>query len=160
MSRSSRKRADRSRSLVGFIVDSVHYAVAIESVREIINPLPIVPLPHAPAAVLGLADHRGEAIPILDLRVRLGLSPASVTRRTKWILVNAKRGPVGLVVDGVTEVFGPGEGAEREVPELGLGDRARGLSAVYGGRGGLTYVIDVPRMTAGAGSVTTLVEGT
>jgi purine-binding chemotaxis protein CheW len=145
---------------VGFVVDSVHYAVAIESVREIINPIPIVPLPHSPPAVLGLADHRGEAIPIVDLRIRLGLPTAAPTRRTKWILVVAKKGPVGLVVDGVTEVFGPGEDAARAVPEIGLGDRARGLSAVFGREGGLTYVIDVPRMTAGAGSVATLSEGT
>lgn len=144
---------------MGFMVDAVHYAVAIESVREIINPLPIVPLPHAPVAVLGLADHRGEAIPIVDLRSRLGLPKTPPTRRTKWILVMGNKGPVGLVVDGVTEVFGPAEGAERAIPELGLGDRARGLSAVFGREGGLVYVIDVPRMTAGAGSLATLPEG-
>jgi len=135
---------------VGFTVESVHYAVAIESVREIINPLPVVPLPHAPAAVMGLANHRGDAVPIIDLRTRLGLPTAEPTRRTKWLLLEGERGPVGLVVDSVTEVFGPDEDARRQVPEVGLGDRARGLSAVYEHDHELVYVIDVPRMTAAA----------
>ena len=80
-----RHRSDRSKNLVGFVVGDVRYAVDILRVREIINPLPIVALPHAPPAVLGVADHRGLVIPIVDLRRRFGLEPNQTTRRTKWI---------------------------------------------------------------------------
>lgn len=150
MSRATRRRAQAGRSLVGFTVNSVNYAVPIEHVQEIINPLPVVPLPHAPAAVLGLANHRGDAVPIIDLRARLGLPSTVPTRRTKWLLVVGDKGPVGLVVDQVTEVFGPGEDARRQLPSVGIGDQARGLSAVYEHEEGLVYVIDVRRMTAAA----------
>ena len=46
-----RQRHDPSKSLVGFVVGEIEYAVEIARVREIANPLALVPLPHAPRAV-------------------------------------------------------------------------------------------------------------
>ena len=139
----STTRRDRMKNLVGFLVGDVRYAVDILKVREIINPLPIVELPQSPPAVLGVADHRGEVVPIVDLRTRFGLASADATRRTKWIVVMLEDRSVGLVVDAVTDVFGEGVDALRAVPKLSSGDRARGISAVYARDDGLTFVIDV-----------------
>jgi purine-binding chemotaxis protein CheW len=144
----ARRRADRSKNLVGFTVGDVHYAVDIFRVREIINPLSIVPLPHAPAAVMGVSDHRGEVVPILDVRKRFGLPPTNVTRRTKWIIVELGERLVGLVVDTVTDVFGATDQEQRSVPEVGVGDAARGIAAVYSYDGHLSFVLDIDRIAA------------
>ena len=144
----ARRRADRSKNLVGFTIADVHYAIDILRVREILNPLPIVPLPHAPASVLGVADHRGEVVPILEVRRRFGLATALATRRTKWIVVELGDRLVGLVVDSVTDVFGAGERDQRSVPEIGVGDAARGIAAVYSYGGNLVFVLDVDRIAA------------
>ena len=144
----ARRRADRSKNLVGFTIADVHYAVDILRVREILNPLPIVPLPHAPAAVLGVADHRGEVGPILEVRRRSGLPSAPPTRRTKWIVVELGDRSVGLIVDSVTDVFGAGEPDQRSVPEIGVGDAARGIAAIYTHAGHLVFVLDVDRIAA------------
>lgn len=146
----ARRRADRSKNLVGFTIADVSYAIDILRVREILNPLPIVPLPHAPAAVLGVADHRGEVVPILEVRRRFGLPSAAPTRRTKWIVVELGDRLVGLVVDSVTDVFGAGERDQRSVPEIGVGDAARGIAAVYRHAGKLVFVLDVDRIAAAA----------
>lgn len=147
---SSRNRSDRTKNLVGFIVGGIRYAVDILRVREIINPQDLVALPNAPPVVTGVADHRGEVMPILDLRRRFGLPPEAATRRTKWIIVRVGRRSAGLVVDAVTEVFGAGEDSARQVPELGAGDAARGISAVHAHEGSLVFVIDVDRIAAAA----------
>lgn len=144
----ARRRADRSKNLVGFTIDDVHYAVDIFRVREIINPLQIVPLPHAPPTVLGVADHRGDVVPVLDVRRRFGLASVAPTRRTKWIVVELGERLVGLVVDSVTDVFGASEPDQRSVPEIGVGDAARGIAAVYSYRGRLVFVLDVDRVAA------------
>lgn len=144
----ARRRADRSKNLVGFTIGEVQYAVDILRVREILNPLPIVPLPHAPAAVLGVADHRGQVVPVLDVRRRFGLPAIEATRRTKWIVVQIGERPVGLVVDSVTDVFGAGEPDQRSVPEIGVGDAARGIAAVYSHGGRLVFVLDIDRIAA------------
>jgi purine-binding chemotaxis protein CheW len=140
-----RQRHDPSKNLVGFVVGDVHYAVSIHRVREIANPLHLVALPKAPAAVTGVADYRGEVVPVIDLRVRFGLEAAEATRRTKWIIVDVDDRFVALVVDAVTEVFGTGGAELRPVPSLGGGDDLRGISGVTNHSGTLTFVLDTRR---------------
>ncbi len=145
---SSKHRPDPQKSLVGFVVGEVHYAVPISSVREIVNPLELTELPHSPPAVAGVADHRGSVIPVIDLRARFGLPPARDDRRTKWILVEVERRAVGLIVDSVTEVFGTGGTELKPAPSLGGGDDKRGIVGVTNYDEHLVFVLDVARFEA------------
>jgi purine-binding chemotaxis protein CheW len=140
-----RQRHDPSKNLVGFVLGDVHYAVPIHRVREIANPLHLVSLPKAPKAVTGVADYRGEVVPVVDLRIRFGLEPVSSTRRTKWIILAVGERFVALVVDAVTDVFGTGGADLRPVPSLGGGDDERGISGVTNHEGALTFVLDTRR---------------
>jgi purine-binding chemotaxis protein CheW len=142
---SGRHRPDPEKSLVGFVVGEVEYAVPIGDVKEIVNPVQLTELPHAPPAVAGVADHRGEVVPIVDLRARFGVSGERDERRAKWILVDVAGRTVGLMVDSVTEVFGTGGAELRAPPKLGTGDDLRGLVGVTSHDGRLTFVLDVAR---------------
>jgi len=142
----SKHRPDPQKSLVGFTIGAVAYAVPIDAVREIVNPSPLTALPHAPAAVTGVAAHRGEVVPVIDLRVRFGLSPTTDTRRSKWILVEVEGRTVGMVVDQVTEVFGTGGAELRPPPAFGEGDDLRGITGVTTHEGVLTFVLDLGRL--------------
>lgn len=165
-----RQRHDPTKNLVGFLVGDVTYAVKIEAVREIVNPLDVVELPRAPKAVRGVASFRGDVVPVVDLRVRFGLPPSEPTRKSKWIVLDVGRGrgapaPHGvhgtggsaappaalqssgrfaaLVVDSVTEVFGTGGEEIRPAPPLGAGDDLRGIEGVASHGDGLVFVLDV-----------------
>lgn len=139
----SKQRPDPEKSLVGFCVGAVHYAVPIGSVREIVNPADVTRLPHAPSVVVGVADHRGEVVPIIDLRVRFGVPSAVEARRTKWILVDVDGMTIGLVVDRVTEVFGTGGIALRPAPSLGGGEDERGIVGVTTHENVMVFVLDL-----------------
>jgi purine-binding chemotaxis protein CheW len=136
---------DPSKSLVGFLVGEVQYALPIASVREITKPLSMVELPHAPPAVVGVAEYRGEVIPVVDLRVRFGQTPTPLTRKTKWIVALVSTRTLALVVDAVTEVFGTAGADLRPAPMLGSGDGARGIAGVTT-RAGLVFVLDTSRL--------------
>jgi purine-binding chemotaxis protein CheW len=150
---SASHRGDRTKNLVGFHVGTVHYAADISRVREILNPLPLIELPHAPPSIVGVVDHRGAVVPILDLRRRFGLPAVAPTRRTKWVVVALGRQPVGLVVDAVTDVFGAAQPDQRALPALGAGDEARGIAAVYKYDGLLTFVLDIDRVASPAQTI-------
>ena len=141
-----RQRHDPTKSLVGFVVGDVHYAVPIACVREICNPMTLVAMPRAPAAVIGVADYRGDVVPVVDVRARFGLPPLSQTRRTKWILVGVREHFLALVVDAVTEVFGTGGQDLRPVPALGGGDDVRGIAGVTSHADTLTFVLDTRKL--------------
>jgi purine-binding chemotaxis protein CheW len=140
-----KQRPDPRKSLVGFLVGDVRYAVPIGDVQEIVTPSTLTELPHAPDAVAGVADHRGQVIPILDLRVRFGLSRLREHHRSKWILVRIDGKTMGLAVDRVTDVFGTGGVDVRPPPSLGGGEDQRGILGVTSHDGHLVFVLDVTR---------------
>ncbi len=156
----ARHRHDPSKSFVGFVVGDVSYAVSIHAVREISNPLDVVHLPRAPFSVVGVADYRGEVVPVVSLRQRFGLEGAA-PGKAKWIILDADHDPVAvdlrakgrpahvaLVVDQVTEVFGNKGAGLKPSPELGGGERERGILGVTLRDGDLVFVLD-PRAFRG-----------
>jgi len=147
-----RYRSDQAKNLVSFLVGDVRYAVDIHRVREIVNPLPMVALPHAPDEVIGVTDHRGDVLPIVDLRVRFGTRVREVTRRTKWIIVRVpgREQSFALVVDAVHAVFGASKEDQRPAPELGRGEDLRGIDHVYAHDGTLVFVVDPATVTSAA----------
>lgn len=147
-SSAQRSRPDPQKSLVGFVVGDVSYAVEIAHVREIVNPLELTALPHTPPEVAGVADHRGEVVPVIDLRARFGLPHVAPSRSTKWILLNAGERVVGIVVDRVTDVFGTGGVDLSPTPEVGGRKDVRGIVGVARRGDGLTFVLDTARFVA------------
>jgi purine-binding chemotaxis protein CheW len=137
------RRKDPSKNLVECVIGDVRYGVNISAVREIINPLTVVPLASAPAWITGVADYRDEVVAVVDLRARFGVT-ASATRRTKWIVVHKAKISFALVVDGVTEVFRSGE--MRTAPPLAGGADVRSLEGVTTHDGEMVFVLDIARL--------------
>lgn len=132
---------------MGFSVGDIDYAVPIQLVREVTNPVPVTELPNSPPAVLGVTDHRGEVITIVDLRRHFGVGAPSTVKRAKWILLETAAEPIGLAVDGVSGVFGAEGGQLRDTPQLS-GVEEQGLLGVLATPTGLIFVIDVERFVS------------
>lgn len=141
------RRTDLRKSFVGFFVGGVHYAVGIGLVREIVNPLAVTPMAHAPPDVAGVADHRGDVVVVLDLRSRFRC-PIERTRQSRWILVADGARSVALAVDGVTDVFAVALGDLKPAPDVGGNAEARAILGVVPHPRGLTFVLDVERLLA------------
>ena len=72
---------------------TLSFGLSISQVPEILNPLPMIPVPAAPAFVLGLVNWRGRPVPVIDLARRLGLAPEaapSANGRTHLIIARDK----------------------------------------------------------------------
>jgi purine-binding chemotaxis protein CheW len=89
--------------LCAFRVGDEEYAIDLRRIREILQPLPITPVPRAPEYVDGVMNLRGEVIPVVDVRKRLGLTPRA-GGRAKVLVVTVAGRVLGLVVDAVSEV--------------------------------------------------------
>lgn len=160
MKRMPSEHTMRSKNLVGFRVGEIMYAIDIYRVREITKPLPVLGLPYMPNEVIGVVDHRGEVVPVIDLRLRFGLERDVNRRNSRWIIVKrdgiqTNKGDrfAGLVVDRVTEVFGAAESKQRGVPDIGIGNEYRGIVSAYSYKGQLIFVIDVDKITSVADDI-------
>jgi purine-binding chemotaxis protein CheW len=125
-------RADPLVQLCAFRVGAEEYVVDIMRVREIVAPLPVTSLPGAPPFVEGVLSLRGDVVPVVDLRRRLGLDPAPRTRRSRMLVVNAGPGRLALLVDAVSEVVRIPRSAIRPAPAFGPRDASRLFLGVCG----------------------------
>jgi len=132
-----------------FTVGGQELALDIMRIKEIVNPLPVTPVPRAPAFVEGVAELRGAIFPILDLRKRLGLPVPPPSSATKVLLLPLAGQTVGLVVDAVREVVRVARAELRPPPALaplGAGGAGPPLSAVCHLGGKIIMVLDIERV--------------
>ena len=129
--------------LCAFRVGDEEYVIDLRRIREIIQPLPVIAVPRAPDYVDGVMNLRGEVIPVVDVRKRLGVAPRA-GGRAKILVVNVAGRIMGLVVDAVSEVL--------RIPRSGIGPPPALLAAA-----GLRLFLGVcgarePRRGAGEGA--------
>ena len=92
-----------------FQLGQERYSLPVKEVREIIRLCPVTPVPRMPAYHRGVINLRGKIVPVMDLRLRLGLPPAANLERACIIVVqrqlaNSPDQLIGLQVDVVEEV--------------------------------------------------------
>jgi twitching motility protein PilI len=88
------------------------FLAAREETREVLSlPPKLTRVPGAKSWIRGLANVRGQLLPVIDLRQFLGSGAAPVTRNTRVVVVNHREIPAGLLVD---EVLGFRRFAETE----------------------------------------------
>jgi purine-binding chemotaxis protein CheW len=88
-----------------FVLGHEEYGLEILKVREIISVMEITEVPQVPAFIKGVINLRGKVIPIIDLRLKFGMSAIEYTRETCIIVVNVHDLLLGIVVDTVAEVL-------------------------------------------------------
>ena len=96
----------------------------VETVEEVLRPLPLEPLPDVPAFVRGACILRGRPTPVVDLAALLGSSAAERPRRMVSVKTTGPR-RVGLLVSHVLGLLGAHEWTGDELPDL-FADAAAG----------------------------------
>ncbi len=79
-------------------------AISAADVVQIVNIQEITPVPNAPAYVKGVINLRGDVLPVIDIRLRLGHPEAPYNEHTCIIVVQIRAGAFGFIVDMVDEV--------------------------------------------------------
>ena len=106
--------------VVTFEVGGEEYGMDALRVREIV-PLPeVTRIPNLPAFLKGVVNLRGAVVPVMDVRLRMGMTSASYSQRTSMIIVEAGEGVMGLVIDTVSDVLSLPAAAMTDIVETGL----------------------------------------
>lgn len=135
-------REEKPLQMAAFRVGPHECSLDIMTIKEIVNPLPITPVPRAPDFMEGVVELRGSIVPIVDLRKRFGIE-AEDSPSKKYLVVSMDRRIVGLVVDSVTEVITVPRAELRPAPPMITGVEAQPISGMcrYGGR--LILILDL-----------------
>jgi chemotaxis protein histidine kinase CheA len=87
-----------------FMLDREEYGIPITQVQEIVRILDVAPVPNAAPYLRGVANLRGRILPVIDLRMKLGMSTVSPTEESRVIVITSSLGFLGMIVDRVCEV--------------------------------------------------------
>jgi purine-binding chemotaxis protein CheW len=126
-----------TQEFLSFVLDGEEYGVPILDVREVRGWNTVREVPNSPAYMKGVLEIRGEYVPIVDLRMRFGLSPASIGVTTVVIVLNdTHKHPLGIIVDGVSEVYPLTEEQIKPAPHVSSDidhSYVRGIASVSNG---------------------------
>lgn len=125
--------------LLAFAVSEQEYALPLEQVEEVTRlPGDVTPLPKADAVVVGTIARHGKLLPLLSLRLLLGLKETASDQRPRVVIVRIGSHRVGLVVDAVSTILRLDESVIDPVPAVlsrGSGEaRIHAICRLDGGR--------------------------
>lgn len=86
-------------------LDEELYGIDINYVDNIVRPQHVTRVPNVASYIKGVINIRGEIVPIMNLRLKMGLEEVEETKATRFIIIKMEQyGKIGLIVDAVKEV--------------------------------------------------------
>ncbi|MGE5328623.1 MAG: chemotaxis protein CheW [Deltaproteobacteria bacterium] len=98
-------QARTSNQFVIFCMNHEEYGIDIQKVTTIEKLLAVTRVPHAPEAVKGVINLRGEIIPVVELAQKLRIGSFLQSDDTRIIIFKIEDVSVGFIVDEVAEVL-------------------------------------------------------
>ena len=105
-----------SKKYLTFVSNGLGFAICSDYVIEIINEHFITHLPRVPDYIKGIINLRGQIIPIMDARLRMGHPAADYTKETCIIVISVNDVSIGLFVDKVLHMIDIADEAISEPP--------------------------------------------
>lgn len=131
------------------------FAVEAESVREILDVVPITHVPNAPDFVSGLINVRGRVVPLADMRVMFDMGRPEPDEDTRIVVmeVDMEGEPtiVGILADKVHDVTTIEAASIEEAPRVGMRWRPEFVRGIGKRDGGFIIIPDMGRIFENAG---------
>ncbi|MBI2179061.1 MAG: purine-binding chemotaxis protein CheW, partial [Candidatus Tectomicrobia bacterium] len=87
--------------LLVFAFGGERYGIEMDHAVEVIPVQDLVPVPCTPPFVLGVVNHRGQALPVLDIRKLAGLPGQAAGEKGRVIVVKAGKMTLGVFAGAV-----------------------------------------------------------
>lgn len=143
-------RAVDYREYMAFSLGVEEYAVEILRVQEIRGWEPVTRIPNVPAYVKGVLNLRGTIIPVIDLRLRLGMPFRAYEKETVVIVLRVVDGQgeksIGVVVDAVSGVLSVDAQTIQIAPDFGARLSTEFFDGLIAADEKMVMLLDVDRL--------------
>ncbi len=107
------------------------YGINISYVDNIVRMQHITRVPKVPTHLKGVINLRGIVVPVMSLRLKMGLSDDELTKNTRIIILKVdSNGAIGIIVDEVKEVVTLDSTQIEKVTQDNLSDHVNFVSNV------------------------------
>jgi purine-binding chemotaxis protein CheW len=145
---------DQMPQYLSFYLENEVFAFGISSVREVLELTKITKVPRTPEFMRGVINLRGSVVPVVDLRLKLGMPEAEHTLDTCIVIVEIELDKellvVGMLVDSVQEVAEIGPEDIDPAPSLGTNIKADFLNGMGKRQDEFVMILDIDRVLSTA----------
>ena len=130
------------------------FAVDVAKVREILDFTPATRVPGTPEFMRGIINVRGNVVPVVDMRLKFGLTKTEKTVDTcivvLEIVVDEETTVLGALVDSVQEVFELEPGQIVPPPRLGTRWRTEFIKGIGKHNDKLIIILEIDQVFSGS----------
>ncbi|GLB60402.1 chemotaxis protein [Cytobacillus sp. NCCP-133] len=90
--------------IVEFSIGKNKFGINVIKVKEIINPVQVIPIPHSHRNIDGIIELRGEVLPVVNVAASLGMQSSENPQQDKFIVTEFNQQKVVFHVHGVSQI--------------------------------------------------------
>ena len=125
-------------------IGNEQYGINIKYIDNIVRNQKITRVPKTQTYYKGVINLRGEIIPVMSIRLKLGLEDDEFTDKTRIIIVKIEGATIGVIVDQVREVVTLDDDNTEKITRTSRDDAASGyISSIGKSKGELIYLLDI-----------------
>ena len=125
-------------------IGNEQYGINIKYIDNIVRNQKITRVPKTQTYYKGVINLRGEIIPVMSIRLKLGLEDDEFTDKTRIIIVKIEGATIGVIVDQVREVVTLDYDNTEKITRTSRDDAASGyISSIGKSKGELISLLDI-----------------
>lgn len=125
-------------------IGNEQYGINIKYIDNIVRNQKITRVPKTQTYYKGVINLRGEIIPVMSIRLKLGLEDDEFTDKTRIIIVKIEGATIGVIVDQVREVVTLDDDNTEKITRTSRYDAASGyISSIGKSKGELISLLDI-----------------
>ncbi|MCS0672863.1 chemotaxis protein [Cytobacillus firmus] len=90
--------------IVEFSIGRNKFGINVIKVKEIINPVPVIPVPHSHRNIEGIIELRGEILPVVDVASSLNMPASESPQQDKFIVTEFNQQKIVFHVHNVSKI--------------------------------------------------------
>lgn len=141
---------NKTSSYLSFSLDKEVFAIEVKNVLSILEPKTLTKVPQSQNYLRGMINLRGEALPIIDLRVKIGMSKTEIAKETCILVIqneqDGKKIKLGVLVDAVHDVLELNESNINEPPRIGVKQTASYINGTWRQNDRFILLIDLKQI--------------
>lgn len=125
------------------------YGININNIDNIVRMQSITRVPKIASHLKGVINLRGEVIPVMSIRVKMGLEPDEYTKSTRIIILKVEQqATIGIIVDEVKEVVTLDTSQIEKTSYENKDEKSEFVSAIGKQEGSLISLLDLNAVIA------------
>jgi purine-binding chemotaxis protein CheW len=143
--------ASQALEILVFTLGKEEYGVDIQKVQELRGYEAVTAIANAPDYFKGVVNLRGNIVPIIDMRMMLGLGQPTYDQFTVVVILNIGTTTMGMVVDSVSDVTQLASDQIKPPPDSGKSSELEFVTGLGLLEGRMLILVDIDRLMRPAG---------